>query len=327
LSAPTKLSFYAKEEIALFKIEKELLKFKKEILKGKMKDFKQLIDHSNKYYWILNNYYETHYLRENYFLGIIKKHFFDNVDQDKKIKKILSCPKKAKTKKEKLIREYKLGKKSVVLANVVDEFILFQDERKEYNLIAHQFIDLFLKEVGKRKNIRFQSLKYLFPEEIISFFQGKNYRQLIKKRGKMLVVEYDKGKYASFNGKESRAYYDSLFRITVSKDTKEIKGIIANKGFIEKGKVKILLSVREIKKLEKGEILVTTMTTPDFIVAMKKSSAIITDQGGLTSHAAIVSRELGIPCIVGTKIATRVLKDGQLVEVNANHGIIRMLEK
>jgi len=327
LSTPTKLSFYAKEEVDLFKIEKELLKFKKEIIKGKAKIFKQLTEHKNKYYWILNNYYETHYLGEKYFLGVVRKHFLDNVDQDEEINKILSCPKKAKIKKEKLIKKYKLEKKSVVLANIIDEFILFQDERKEYNLIAHQFIDLFLKEVGERKNIRFQSLKYLFPEEIIRFFQGKDYRRLIKKREKILVVEYDKEKYAVFDKKKSKAYYDSLFHITVSKDTKEIKGIIANKGFIEKGRVRILLSVREINKLKKGEILVTTMTTPDFIVAMKKSGAIITDQGGLTSHAAIVSRELGIPCIVGTKIATEVLKDGDLVEVDADRGVVKILKK
>jgi pyruvate,water dikinase len=67
------------------------------------------------------------------------------------------------------------------------------------------------------------------------------------------------------------------------------------------------------------------MTLPDYVPAMKKAAAIITDEGGVTCHAAIVSRELKIPCIVGTKIATKVLKDGDMVDVNANHALVTIL--
>jgi len=69
------------------------------------------------------------------------------------------------------------------------------------------------------------------------------------------------------------------------------------------------------------------MTVPDFLPAMKKAKAIVTDEGGLTCHAAIVSRELSIPCIIGTRIATKVLKDGDLVEVDSNEGKIRILKE
>ena len=69
------------------------------------------------------------------------------------------------------------------------------------------------------------------------------------------------------------------------------------------------------------------MTRPEFLPAMKKASAIVTDEGGITSHAAIVSRELGIPCIIGTKNATEILKNGDLVEVKANHNMVVILEK
>ena len=72
--------------------------------------------------------------------------------------------------------------------------------------------------------------------------------------------------------------------------------------------------------MQKGEVLVTEMTTPDFVPAMKKAVAIITNTGGMTCHAAIVSRELGVPCIVGTKNATSVLHDGQLITVDAVMG-------
>ena len=79
-----------------------------------------------------------------------------------------------------------------------------------------------------------------------------------------------------------------------------------------------------MKSFRAGEILVANNTTPEFTPIMKKAAAIITEQGGITSHAAIVSRELGIPCVIGTRIATKVLKDGDRVEVDANCGLVKI---
>lgn len=98
-----------------------------------------------------------------------------------------------------------------------------------------------------------------------------------------------------------------------------LAGVAASPGIVS-GKVQIIHSKREIGKVDKGEILVTSMTSPDFVPAMKKAAAIVTDKGGLTSHAAIVSRELGVPCVVGTENATRILKNGQLISVDGLKG-------
>jgi len=89
-----------------------------------------------------------------------------------------------------------------------------------------------------------------------------------------------------------------------------------------KGKVKIILDPSDNSKMRKGDILVTEMTNPLFVPAIQKAKAIVTDVGGLLSHAAIVSRELGIPCVVGTKKATKILKDNQKIIVNATKGEI-----
>ena len=86
------------------------------------------------------------------------------------------------------------------------------------------------------------------------------------------------------------------------------------------GPVKIIFNASEIGLVEDGDVLVTTMTTPDFVPAMKRASAIVTDRGGRTAHAAIVSRELGIPCIVGAETATRVLRPKQIVTVDGTWG-------
>ncbi|MBM4140835.1 MAG: phosphoenolpyruvate synthase [Nitrospira sp.] len=100
-----------------------------------------------------------------------------------------------------------------------------------------------------------------------------------------------------------------------------IRGLGVSPG-LGSGKAKIILKVKDIANLEKGEVLVTEMTTPDWVPAMKKSLAIVTNLGGKTCHAAIVSRELGVPCIVGTKNATEVIKDGQVVTVDGKRGFV-----
>lgn len=100
-----------------------------------------------------------------------------------------------------------------------------------------------------------------------------------------------------------------------------LSGAAASPG-IGTGPVKILKGPKEIGKIQKGDVLVAPMTSPDYVPAMKKANAIITDQGGQTSHAAIVSRELGIPAVVGTQTATKSLKEGMIVTVNGETGQI-----
>jgi phosphoenolpyruvate synthase/pyruvate phosphate dikinase len=104
----------------------------------------------------------------------------------------------------------------------------------------------------------------------------------------------------------------------------EIKGTVAYPGKV-KGRAKVVLRPAESYKIKKGDVLIATMSTPDFLPAMQKAAAFVTDIGGITSHAAIVSREMKKPCIIGTKIATKVFKDGDLVEVDANTGVVRKL--
>lgn len=117
----------------------------------------------------------------------------------------------------------------------------------------------------------------------------------------------------------------TLEEVEASRELRELKGTPASKGFA-KGNVRLVLLKKQISELREGEILVTEMTTPEFVPAMKKAAAIVTDEGGITSHAAIISRELKKPCIIGTKIATKVLKDGDFVEVDAEKGIVRKLK-
>ena len=100
-----------------------------------------------------------------------------------------------------------------------------------------------------------------------------------------------------------------------------LEGLAASPG-IASGKIKIVEEMSDLSKIKKGDILVTKMTNPDMVVTMQRSSAIITEEGGLTAHAAIVSREMGIPCIVGTQEATTLLKDGETITIDGYNGKI-----
>ena len=104
-----------------------------------------------------------------------------------------------------------------------------------------------------------------------------------------------------------------------------MQGNIAYRGNVS-GIVRIIHTKEDFTKIKGGEILVTHETTPDYLTILNKVKAIVTDEGGVTSHAAVISREMRIPCVIGTKIATKLLKNGDFVNVDANKGIIKILK-
>ncbi len=134
-----------------------------------------------------------------------------------------------------------------------------------------------------------------------------------------------------YSGEEARTRAESALPGAFSKmDIQELIGRTASSGKVQ-GRVCIVnvadlqSLAKDAKKFQKGDILVTQMTQPNMVMLCEKAAAIVTDEGGITSHAAIISRELNIPCLVGTQFATKVLKDGDLVEVDADNGIVRKL--
>jgi len=115
---------------------------------------------------------------------------------------------------------------------------------------------------------------------------------------------------------------------SVVSDQSSLKGVVAMKGNVA-GHVRVIFHQNQMSLVKKGDILVTPMTTTDdeCVMALSRAAAIITDEGGMTSHAAIVAREMKKPCIIGTKIATQVLHDGDEIEVDANIGVVKILKR
>ncbi len=144
---------------------------------------------------------------------------------------------------------------------------------------------------------------YYFPQDI----------EWAKEKGRLYIVQT---RPVTTTGQGLKVKGQGLNKTSL---TPVLTGAPASPG-IGTGEVKIVRKNKEISKIKDGNVLVAKMTSPDYVPAMKKASAIITDEGGLTSHAAIVSRELGIPCVVGTKDATTKLKEGVIVTVDGEIG-------
>lgn len=187
---------------------------------------------------------------------------------------------------------------------------LYNESAKRLGLTYNQFVELTLPEIEaslrkKESTIAKADLDERFKDHV-------------------LIASGDES--ILFTGEECRRYVAHVFK-EENNNVKEFKGSVVFKGGILQGEVHIISHADEISSFKHGEILVTAMTNPSFVPAMQKAKAIVTNDGGLLCHAAIVSRELKKPCIVGTKIATKVLKDGDEVEVDADNGIVKIIKK
>ena len=313
LSAPEDLSFYQTEELNLLK-----LKLIKQL-------DKKLKEHQQKYHWLRNSYGYSTILPISYFKNQLNK--VTKEEAEKKIKEIKNIPKKTKQNKKELINKYKVSKDIEKIGKRLAYSIWWQDFRKKFIFMAISQIEEFVKETSRRFNTSKEELyQYRPPELGILIKTGKKIKNALgRKEGYLQYYYEDKGDIVNYDTKEANEIMKPFLEPKVERDVKEFKGLPVSRGKA-KGKVKIILSPLNIKKMNQGDILVAPMTSPDFVIAMKKAAAIITDEGGMTSHAAIVARELGIPCIVGTKIATKVLKDNDLVEVDANKGVVKKLK-
>jgi pyruvate,water dikinase len=181
-----------------------------------------------------------------------------------------------------------------------------------------------LIEIGRRiGNYDFQEISYFREQEIIDW-QTVDKKEVARRMQNFFLFAIEPNKIIFSSDPEQIRKIETKYLEQEKVDLKKIKGSVAFRGKVV-GRVVIVLSKKDLPKVERGDVIVSTMTTPDYIVAMEKAAAFITDEGGITCHAAIVSRELKKPCIIGTKIATQVLKDGDLVEVDANNGVVKIM--
>jgi phosphohistidine swiveling domain-containing protein len=319
LTAPVHLSFINNAEI-------EMLKIALEVKEHPERREKLLKEYQKHFFWTRNNYIDVKVLDIKHFNEELNKVLSLNIDLKDDIKKIIDTPKINKEKKVSLMKQLDLSDELKLLIKVSEDFTDWQDERKKVTFWTTHYCSLILNEISTRTNIPFKELEFMSPREISKVFQNPRDRNILQERMKECVFYWDQEGYECLYGNDVKEVKDAILEKEDFSNVDDFRGLTASMGKA-RGSVKVLKSVNEMDKVEKGDILVAVMTRPDYVPAMKKASAIITDEGGVTCHAAIVARELGIPCIIGTKIATKVLKDNMQVEVNANHSWVRILKK
>ncbi len=220
------------------------------------------------------------------------------------------------------------------LAVYTKHIIKLRDSLRDTLSMTITAIYRYVKIVSEELSIPVSLLDFATFEEMLKgpAFISSIQTDLEKRQtgGFALFINYDDGEvYVEYDADTNKTKMEHLFTtqhgLAIGSDIREIKGNIGSKGLVT-GKVKIIIDpYNDSHKMEEGDILVTGMTRPEFVPLMRMAKGIITDEGGITCHAAIVSREMKKPCIIGTKNATKVLRDGDMVELDANTGIVKIL--
>lgn len=227
-------------------------------------------------------------------------------------------------KKDALEGQLQFEEKWRELFSIYAQFMITKWYRRYAQIESLYYADRLISEMADRLNVSNHEVRcMLFEEMEAALLRGEIDRDLLRERTKFCTLYVEKGFAQVLVGDAARKLAQSAEQ-KIDKGVRELKGQCASLGYA-KGRVRIILEPKDMAKMQKGDILVAIATNPDVVPAMKKAAAIVTEQGGVTCHAAIVSRELGIPCVIGTKIATKVLKDGDEVEVDAAKGIVRKL--
>jgi len=294
----------------------------------------QLTDHWQRFQWLsMWDIHSQPLTRESFrqeILGILSK----DTNPEEAYKSLANSEGERKTKLNAVLS--RVGADKVLRDQIwfLQEYIFLRTYRKNILCQSHFYSVPLLKEVGARLKLTFLEVTSLSFEELDRglnmLLEGKNdglLREETQRRSNGLGLLMVGGITKVYAGPKAIAEAIERYRIVQATPavSQTFTGMAASLGKV-RGRVKVVRNLGELNKVEKGDVLVAQMTTPDYTIAMRKVVAIVTDEGGVTCHAAIVSREFGIPCIVGTHIATRVLNDGMMVEVDAFEGVVRVLE-
>lgn len=328
---------------------------------------KKIKTHSEKYYWKRNNYFSTKHLKDSDIieeLFSVQDFSIDNPErfldsQLLRFRKDRESTAKMKAKLLTLLPPYHKG--IAMLASSIGGTL--KDRRKRTIMIVNATFDMLLGEVARRTKTNIGDCRYLIPQELEYFIRSpEEYFHRFKERRKLfLVVQGDfpmieelisdvlskrkdsaKISYQEIamndpliaEGNDAERYIrrlDSRLNFIKESEVKEalvIQGVVAYRPRKKQisGVVRVIRDPKA-EAIEAGEILVAPSTSPDYMNAIHRCKAIITDWGGQTSHAAITAREFKKPCIIGTNYASLVLNSGQMVELDFEHGIIRRVEE
>lgn len=239
-----------------------------------------------------------------------------------------SSPKKIENEFKSALKLAKPDKKFRNLINQARSHSYLRNRRVEAFILADYGGSFMYREIARRAKFNPDWIMEVSVPEMYGALEGKPMPSAaeMKKRFHNYAMVVRNSKTTLITDPKEIAKMEKTYSVVHAK-TDTIQGRVACVGGIIKGKAKICLDKKEIGKVKRGDILVAQFTTPDFVPAMERAVAIVADQGGISSHAAIVSRELGVPCVIGTEKGTRLIHDNDTIEVNAMTGLVTILKR
>lgn len=234
-----------------------------------------------------------------------------------------------------LLQKVRKAKDGAYLAQVIktaNEAVYFRSFRTEIFYASGRYHSTLFKAMAKRLGItNYADILWFYWDELYHALRGTAALDLrliaTRKKGYAFITGLN-GDCTRWDGRDAenafalyhKAYFGSL------QNTNTVKGMSAFRGIV-KGVARVVASVAECDALQKNEILVTHATNINFVPYLKKVSGIVTEEGGILSHASIISRELKIPCVIGTKNATQVIKTGDIIKIDANRGEVKIISR
>lgn len=313
LSTPEKESPIKKEEIDLL------------LLVTKKVGLKEIRAHAKKYEW-LNYQYAGPVFSFQYFLDRFKA--LKPKQARDFLKKIERRDQQTASKKDQLLNKLKFDKYQLNLIKMAQAMVFIKDYRKEALYHGHYSYEPFFRELGRRFGFSIDQVRAMNYFEIIDLLKkGKGLSaDQLNERLKFAIMVTTPKTFITYTGVIAKTFLSKIKFEKVKKIVgNEFVGTCAYPGKV-RGQVKIINLPEDMHKMEKGDILVAWNTNPNLIPAMRMASAMVSGAGGLTCHTAIVARELHTPSIVGIPNIHKMLKDGDLVEVDANKGIVRKIK-
>ena len=301
----------------------------KEIKKKYPEFYKRLQKHTEKHGWVYYVYMGPAFTDDN-FIEFIIDYLDKGVNPTEKLREFSKKKEDTENLRKKYIAELRPNEFNKMILNLAGKMIWAKPRRKDYQSRSYYHSEKLLIEISNRLSISLDQIRSASLNMIKDGLRSHaiDVKKLNDIKKFHITLPKEDGSTLFLCGNEAESFYNRNIKKEETKtesNIKEIHGTTACRGKA-RGIVKIINEPSEMSKMNQGDILVSTATTPSIVPVMKKAAAIITNEGGLTCHAAIVSRELGTPCVIGTKIATKVLKDGDMVEVDADRGIVRIIK-
>jgi len=288
-------------------------------------EFKQkLAEHEKLFQAFMFDYHGPLILDKKHFLAKIEDYLAEKKDAHRELQERKEKKQSLLQKQESLAAELGLSPTEKKYFRVMQLLILWKEHKKKIHSRSHvPFQTIFMLEVCKRLDLDFKYARFLDEDELVEALhtQKVNLSLLQQRAEHFTIIHTPEGKEI-LSG--DAAFQYNLQLKPVHEFQGELTGSAASMGKYQ-GKAVIILNENDLARIQPGDVLVTTMTKPQYIIAMQKAGAFVTDSGGITCHAAILAREMEKPCVVGTNMATKVLKDGDLIEIDADTGIVRII--